>query len=134
MGGPARRLLLASESAGLLVLIMFVGSLVLWVGVPAGWLWIGSQLQASSSMATAVGSMMIGMLLTIVVLIAFLGWINRKHVELLEARGRGAHAPENATTALEWVLVASAVVAVVGFSVWFFGFSGSSPVPLNVSY
>jgi hypothetical protein len=52
----------------------------------------------------------------------------------LEARGRAVHLPENATTALELVLVASAVVAVVGFVVWFFGFSGSSPIPLNISY
>ena len=42
--------------------------------------------------------------------------------------------PANATTALEHVMVASAVVAVVGFFVWFFGFSGSSPIPLNMSY
>ena len=130
MGGPARRLLLASESAGLLVLIMFVGSLVLWVGVPAGWLWIGSQLQASSSMATAVGSMMIGMLLTIAAVVAGLAWLSRKHAELQEARG----VPESETTALELVLVVSAVVAVVGFFVWFFGFSGTSPIPLNLSY
>jgi hypothetical protein len=77
---------------------------------------------------------MIGMLLTIVALLALLGWLNRKHVELLEARGRAAHLSENATTALELVLVVSAVVAVVGFFVWFFGFSGSSPIPLNISY
>jgi hypothetical protein len=25
-------------------------------------------------------------------------------------------------------------VAVIGFFVWFFGFSGSSPIPLNLSY
>jgi hypothetical protein len=128
--GPARRLLLASESAVLLILIMFVGSLVLWVGVPVGWLWVGSQLQASSSMTTAVGAMMIGMLLTIAAVVAGLGWLNRKHVELQEARGL----PESETTALELVLVVSAVIAVIGFFVWFFGFSGSSPIPLNISY
>ena len=56
--------------------------------------------------------------------------MNRKHVELQEARGSyGGQA-----TALELVLVASAVVAVLGFGVWFFGFSGSSPIPLNISY
>jgi hypothetical protein len=26
------------------------------------------------------------------------------------------------------------VVAVLGFGVWFFGFSGSSPIPLQISY
>jgi hypothetical protein len=128
----ARRILPAFESAALLVVIMFMGSLVLWVGVPVAWLWVGSQVQGSSSMAAAIGAMMIGMLVTIAVLIAFLGWLNRKHVELQEARG--ANLPQDATTALEHVMVASAVVAVVGFFVWFFGFSGSSPIPLNISY
>jgi hypothetical protein len=127
-----RRLLPALESAVLLVVIMFVGSLVLWVGVPVAWLWVGSQLQASSSMATAIGAMMIGMLVTIAALVSLLGWLNRRHVELQEARG--VHLPPDATTALEHVMVASAVVAVVGFFVWFFGFSGSSPIPLNLSY
>ena len=128
----ARRVLPAVESAALLVAIMFMGSLVLWVGVPVAWLWVGSQVQGSSSMAAAVGTMMIGMLITIAVLVTLLSWLNRKHVELQEARG--ARMPANATTALEHVMVASAVVAVVGFFVWFFGFSGSSPIPLNVSY
>ena len=130
----ARRLLPAFESAALLVVMMFCGSLVLWIGVPVGWLWVGSQLQNESSLATAVGVMMIGMLLTIVALIMLLGWLSRRHIELQEARGRGTDLPPNATTALELVLVTSAVVAVVVFVVWFFGFSGSSPMPLQLSY
>ena len=128
----ARRLLPAFESAALLVVIMFMGSLVLWVGVPVLWLWVGSQIQGSGSMASAIGAMMIGMLVTIAVLVWLLAWLNRKHVELQESRG--VLLPRDATTALEHVMVASAVVAVIGFFVWFFGFSGSSPVPLNVSY
>jgi hypothetical protein len=129
---PLRGLLLSLESAVLLVAIMFMGSLVLWVGVPVAWLWVGSQLQATSSMSTVIGTMMIGMLVTIAALVSLLGWLNRRHVELQEARG--TYLPENATTALENVMVASAVVAVIGFFVWFFGFSGSSPIPLNLSY
>jgi len=125
-----RRVLFASENALLLVAMMFLGSLVLWVGVPVGWLWIGSQLEPVSSLATAVGTMMIGMLLTITALVAFLAWLNRKHVELQESRG--AYRPE--TTALELVLVASAAFAVIGFAVWFFGFSGSSPIPFQIGY
>jgi heme/copper-type cytochrome/quinol oxidase subunit 2 len=114
----------------LLVAIMFAGSLVLWLGVPAGWLWIGSRIEPSGGLATAIGAMMIGMLVTIAALVTVLAWINRKHVELQEARGvRFGH-----STALELVLVASAILAVLGFAVWFFGFSGSSPVPLNISY
>jgi hypothetical protein len=127
-----RRLLLSLESAVLPVAIMFMGSLVLWVGVPVAWLWVGSQLQATTSMSTVIGTMMIGMLVTIAALVALLGRLNRRHVELQEARG--TYLPENATTALENGMVASAVVAVIGFFVWFFGFSGSSPIPLNLSY
>ena len=121
---------IAVESAALLTVIMFVGSLVLWVGVPVGWLWIGSRIEPTGGLATAIGAMMIGMLLTIALLVTFLAWVNRKHVELQEARGfYGGQA-----TALELVLVTSAVVAVLGFGVWFFGFSGSSPIPLHISY
>ena len=124
------KLLLAGQSASLLVVIMFVGSLVLWVGVPAGWLWVGSQMEPASGLSAAIGAMMIGMLLTIAVLVTFLAWVNRKHVEIQEARGSfGGEA-----TALELVMVASAVLAVLGFAVWFFGFSGSSPIPLNIAY
>ena len=117
-------------SGALLLLIMLIGSLVLWVGVPVAWLWVGSRLQNGTSLATAIGAMMTGMLLSVTVLLAALGWLSRLHTELQERRG----VPENETTALELVLVSSAVFAVVGFFVWFFGFSGSSPIPLNLSY
>ena len=125
-----RRALRASQAAALLVAMMFLGSLVLWVGVPVAWLWIGSRLQNGTSLATAVGAMMIGMLLSITVLLAMLGRLSRRHTEVQERRG----VPEGETTALELVLVSSAVVAVTAFFVWFFGFSGSSPIPLNLSY
>ena len=130
MSSRLRSIALAAESATLLVVIMFFGSLVLWIGVPVAWLWIGSRLEPSSGLATAVGVMMIGMLLTIALLVTILAWVNRKHVEIQEARGSFGDGP----TVLELVLVSSAVVAVLGFGVWFFGFSGSSPIPLHISY
>ena len=51
---------------------------------------------------------------------------------LNDGRTRGSFG--GTATALELVMVASAVVAIVGFFVWFFGFSGSAPFPLNISY
>ena len=125
-----RRVLRASQAAALLVAMMFLGSLVLWVGMPVAWLWIGSRLQEVTSLANAIGAMMIGMLLSVAVLVAILGRLGSLHTEIQERRG----VPEGQMTALELVLVSSAVIAVVGFFVWFFGFSGSSPIPLNVSY
>lgn len=127
-----RQIVLISESAILLVVIMFVGSLALWVGVPLAWLWIGSQIQAETgSLGVALLAMMVGMIVTIATLVTLLGWLNRKHVELQELRGRDVHG----STALEQVLVGSAALAVIGFGVWFFGFSGSAPLPgLEVSF
>ena len=119
------------RARSLLVVIMFCGSLVLWVG-RAGRRGFGSARGWShrGGSRAAVGAMMIGMLLTIAALVTFLAWVNRKHVELQEAAGRLG----GTATALELVLVGKAVVAVAGFGVWFFGFSGSSPIPLNISY
>jgi hypothetical protein len=125
-----RRALRASQSAVLLVAMMFLGSLVLWVGVPVAWLWVGSRLQENHSLSTAIGVMMLGMLASIALLLAVLGRLSQVHTEVQEQRG----VPEGQITALERVLVSSAVVAIVGFFVWFFGFSGSSPIPLNIAY
>jgi hypothetical protein len=120
-----------SESA-ILVSIMLLGSLTLWAGVPLAWLWAGSRIQAATgSIGLALFIMMSGMLASVTALISGLGWVGRRHIELQALRGRRI----GQTTALEQVLVGSAVVAVVGFAVWFFGFSGSPPLPgLEVRY
>jgi len=126
-----RRLLLLSSSGLLLLMIMFVGSLVLWVGVPLAWLWIGSQVEgATQSLGAALAVAILGVAVSIVVIVPALGWLNRLHEELRVARGFESHGQ----TALEAVLVVSAAVALTAFVVWFFVFSGSSPVPLNLSY
>lgn len=114
----------------LLVSLMLLGALAMWVAVPFAWLWIGSQLQNSAGLGTAIAVMMVGVIATILGIVPILAWLNRKHVELREARGfrAGEH------TALEVILVLSAGIAVVGFTIWFFGFAGTSPIPLNLSY
>lgn len=118
------------HTAPLLVALMFAGSLVLWVGVPVAWLWVGSRIVEHHSMSTAIGAMMAGMVASEAAVLTLLGRLGRLHTEIEERHG----VPERETTTLELVLVSSAVVAVAGFFVWFFGFSGSSPIPLNISY
>ena len=120
MGGPA---------SAALVLLMLAGCLLLWVGVPLGWLWIGSQVQASASLGTALGVTMFGILVSIVVLVAVLGQLNRWHAELNAARN-----PTPGPSALEVILVSSAGLAIVAFGIWFFGFAGASPLPLNIGF
>ncbi len=109
--------------SGLMVMfIMVVGSLVLWVGVPAGWLWIGSQVQGNTgNIGTALAAMMGGVVVSVVALAMLLAWANRKHEELREARGL----PPSGV--LDRVLVVTAGIAVVGFTIWFLGFAGPGP-------
>jgi hypothetical protein len=123
------REMLAGPVSVALVVAMLLGCLLLWVGVPVGWLWVGSQVQGSGSLGTALAVTMTGIILSIVVLIAILAWLNGIHAELLSRRGR-----EPRSSALEVILVSSAGIAVVGFGIWFFLFAGTSPVPLNIGF
>ena len=125
-----RRLLLSGPTSAALVVLMLAGCLFMWVGVPLIWLWVGSQLQGSVELGTALMVTMLGALGTIAGLVPVLTWLNRRHLELREARGL----PVGENSALEVMLVVSALLAIIGFAVWFAGFSGSSPVPLNLSY
>jgi hypothetical protein len=126
-----RKLVQLGSSGLVLLLIMLLGGLVLWVGIPLAWLWIGSQIQAATgSLGAAVGAMMVGVVASIVLLIPVLGWLSNKHRSLLVARGQ----PDNGHLALEVVLVASATIAVVLFAAWFLLFAGSSPIPIGINY
>jgi hypothetical protein len=125
-----RKVVQLGSSGLVLLLIMLIGGLVLWVGIPLAWLWIGSQIQAATgSLGAAVGAMMVGVVASIVLMIPVLGWLSNKHRSLLVARGQ----PDNGHLALEVVLVASATIAVVLFGAWFLLFAGSSPIPIGIN-
>ena len=110
---------------------MVLASAVLWVGVPFGWLWVGSQVQAeTNSLGVALLVMAAGVTASIVVLLRFLGWLNLQHIHARERRGLETYG--NVT--LEGVMSVTAGLALVSFCIWFFLFSGSSPVPLNIGY
>jgi hypothetical protein len=111
-----------------MLVIMFVGSLVLWVGMPVGALYVGSLVQsATDSIGAAMAAMTLVVVGTLVVLLPFLGWVNHKHAEVRAARGRQDLGP----VALEGVMVVSAGIALVGFLIWFFLFAGTSPIPFQ---
>jgi heme/copper-type cytochrome/quinol oxidase subunit 2 len=119
-----RNLLRAGASGLLLVLMMLGAGLVLWIGVPVGWLWVGSQVQgATDSVGTAIFVMLVGVVASIVAVVPILGWLNRKHLELRAARGLDTHGQ----TALEAVMTVSVTIAVIAFVVWFFVIAGPGP-------
>ena len=114
------------SDALLLLAIMFGGSLVLWVGVPLAWLWVASQVQAATdSLGAAIAVGLIGVLISVVALVVGLARLNDVYREHQAQRGF----EETGLFALEAVLAVSATIAVVGFSIWFFLFSASPPLP-----
>jgi hypothetical protein len=124
-----RQLLRTGAGAALVVLIMFIGSLVLWIGTPLLWLWVGSQIQgATSSLGAALGVMFVGVIATIAVLASLLAKLS--NIYRANCRARGLEDPGHFV--LEGVLVVSAGFTLVAFVVWFFLFAGTSPVPLGI--
>jgi UPF0716 family protein affecting phage T7 exclusion len=125
-----RQLLRIGAGALLAAAIMFVGSLVLWLGTPLLWLWVGSQIQGrTSSLSLALLVMAVGVLVTVWLLAALLARLS--HVHRANAIARGQEDPGHRM--LESVMIAAAGVAIVAFGVWFLLFAGASPVPLGMS-
>ena len=109
----------------MILVIMVGGSLVLWIAVPMGWLWIGSQVQSKAdSLGTALAVMFVGSVVSIVLIARALAWLNRKHTEMREAEGEKVANPH---AALERVMMVSAVIALVCFGFWFLVFAGPGP-------
>ena len=124
-----RELMRAGSGAILIVLIMLIGSLVLWIGTPLLWLWVGSQIQgATASLGTALGVMMIGVVVTIAVLAAVLSKLSNVYRAQCVSRGH----PDPGHFVLEGVLVVSAGITIAVFAVWFLFFAGASPVPVGI--
>jgi hypothetical protein len=117
-----KRLLSYGLDAVLVVVIMVVGSLVLWLGVPLGWLYIGGQIQgATDSVGAALGVSLVGATLSIIGLAWVLARLNGLHQELQMRRGA------QPTPLLEMVTVVTAAIALVVFVAWFFFIEGPGP-------
>lgn len=124
-----RDLLRTGLAAVLVVAIMVVGSLVLWVGTPLLWLWIGSQIQAHTSLGAAIGATFIGAVLTIVLVAATLAKLSNFYRANCIARGL----TDPGHVVLEIVLVVSASLSLVAFVVWFFFLAGAEPLPVGIN-
>jgi hypothetical protein len=122
-----------------LILLMAVGSILLWIGIPVGWLYLVSRLVDSSepSMGPYV-LVLIGIPATMVAMGKVLAILDRTYGRVTrtapQARAqapwhrslRGDRQPARARSVLDVVMVTSVALAVVCFAVWFFLFAGSS--------
>jgi hypothetical protein len=128
-GGGVRGLARAGSSTAFLLLMMFAGSLGLWVGAPVLWLWIGGRVQgATNSVGAAIAVILVGFVATVFLFVPLLGWLSRRHAEARAARGLD----DLGRAALEGVLVVSATIAAVLFAIWFFFLAGAEPIPLGL--
>jgi hypothetical protein len=126
---------------GLLV-VMVVGSFILWLAVPLGWLWVGSKLnQSLDPTFGAYVAIAVGIHATMLVLFILLRRVDAAHQALTGTLSdakpvpppwrrsmrdeRNMHAP---TSALDIILVATAIAAGLVLRVWFAFFAGS-PLP-----
>jgi hypothetical protein len=123
----------------LLIGLMAVGSVVLWIGVPLGWLYVASQLTESSqpTMGPYV-LVLVGIPATMFAVGKGLAALDRTYGRVTGAGARpraqapwhrslrGDRRPARAHSVLDVVMVCSVGLAVLSLGVWFFLFAGSS--------
>lgn len=121
---------------------MAILSVTLWLGIPIGWLWIGSQLQQGSQ-ATGFGPYLIvmaGIVVSVIVIAKVLAALNRAysrfagHADTVRVRMpwhrsmRGEDDSRHGHSVLDVVMVISVSSAALAMLIWFFVFAGS-PLP-----
>jgi hypothetical protein len=121
-----------------LVLLMAVGSLVMWIGVPLGLIYLASRVADSSRPSAGPYLLvLVGLPIGMAVVGKCLGTLDRLHGRLTgrhEDRRRATWLrslrAERATThrggVLDQVMIVSVALALLAFGVWFFAFAGSS--------
>jgi len=125
-----------------LVVVMVVGSLTLWLAVPLGWLWVASKINQSLDPSFgAYVAVAIGIPATMLVLFTLLRRVDAAHRALTGTATETVAAPppwrrsmrdardiRTPTSALDVILVATAIAAGLVLLVWFAFFAGS-PLP-----
>ena len=125
--------------AGLLILLMAAGSVILWIGIPVGWLYLASQLVNSSQPTLGPYVLVIvGIPVTMGVFGKFLFKLDLVFERVTGRESvtdfrppwlksmRGERDSSRKLTVLEGVMIVSVTVAVVAFGLWFALFAGSS--------
>jgi hypothetical protein len=133
------RTMVTKPVAVLLVLMMAVGSVVLWIGIPVGWVWVASRTVKTSQPS-------LGPYLLVLVATPLTMWIwgkllfrlndlySRLTGQSYEVRAqrpwhrsmRGERNVARPTTVLDVVMIVSVSLALAAFGIWFFFFAGSS--------
>jgi hypothetical protein len=122
-----------------LIALMAIGSILLWLGIPVGWLYLVSRLVTSSqpSMGPYV-LLLVGIPASMIVVGKALSKLNRTYASLMGTASsarvrsswmksmRGERDSGRPRSVLDVVMVWSVALALLCFGVWFFAFAGSS--------
>ena len=125
-----------NAGATLLVVLMAIGSVVMWLVAPVFWLWLASQIATSSQPSIGIYMLvLVGIVASMVVIGKLLGWLNRVHQQLtgrIPARReqtvwlKSMRAERDNTRehgVLGVVMAWSVSTALLLFGVWFFFFA-----------
>jgi hypothetical protein len=119
--------------AAFLVLLMAVGSVLMWIGAPVFWLWVASQIADSSQPSFGLYMLvLVGIIASMAVIGKGLGWLNNTHraltgnlpqrreqtVWLKSMRAERDAKREHGVLGL--VMAWSVSVALTLFGIWFF--------------
>jgi hypothetical protein len=137
-----RQRLLWSPVALFLVLLMAAGSIVMWVGLPLGLIWLASAITDSSQPTMGPYLLiLIGLPVGMIVIGKLLGALDRAHGRIT---GRLDDSPQRAAwlqsmrdergprrkqrSVLDTVMIVSVLAALLVGAIWFIAFAGS-PLP-----
>ena len=126
-------------AAAFLIVLMAVGSVVLWLGIPIGWLFLASRLVNTSQPTLGPYVLIIFGIPTTMFLFGKLLFTLDRVFERVTGRAsetdfrppwlrsmRGERTVSRRLTVLEGVMIVSVSIAVLASAVWFFMFAGSS--------
>jgi DNA-binding transcriptional regulator YbjK len=128
-------------AASAIFVVMLIAALALWTAIPLGWIWIGSKVADTQFPAEGPYAVVaVGIVVSIVADAWLIGRLNALYVQvtgtnrlapmrpswLKSMRDTGTQA--GATTVVEAVMVASAMLAGLVLIAWFFFLAGS-PLP-----
>lgn len=112
---------------------MAVGSLMLWIGIPVGWLYVVSQLQKSTQPSMGPYLLvLVGIIVSMIVMSKLLSRLNRTYSRVTGTDGsvrvqlpwmrsmRGERASGRPTSVLDVVMIATVLLAATAFGLWFF--------------
>jgi hypothetical protein len=133
------RTVVTTPVALFLILLMAIGSVFLWIGIPVGWLYLASRMVKTSQ--PTLGPyviVIIGIPITMVIVGKLLFKLDSVYSSLtgqsseVQFRApwlksmRGERTTARRLTVLEMTMIISVSVALTAFGIWFFLFAGSS--------